>query len=96
MEPSIKGHLSSGSTFSGIFRCPLKTGFTVHIYHFREIREYCQTIPCREKSRNFNIALKYQVKITEFENIMENQGIYFSELIDPQINPHCREILISC
>ena len=28
-EPVMKGHLSCRDTFSGILRCPLKTGFTV-------------------------------------------------------------------
>ena len=30
-EPVTKGHLSYRDTFSGILRCPLKTGFTVTV-----------------------------------------------------------------
>ena len=31
-EPMMKGYLSCRDTFSGMLRCPLKTGFTVFIF----------------------------------------------------------------
>ena len=31
-EPVMKGHLSCRDTFSGILKCPLKTGFTVYSF----------------------------------------------------------------